>query len=215
MCKKYEFNIRKFVKGQVWFCTEDQTVTDALRNANSKALNGSRPYFIVHVNGNMITCVPMTTNINGSDNRHTDIVFHNPVIDVESRLVVSQVTTKGVNEFTKYLYQFSNEDTELIINLVKSSIFDNEDTIIKKDTEKNDKKSDPEEDKRALIDLENRLRAGVRKGVPIFKTEKEASLWLNFWGDKKTCEVANYFGISQASVYYWRHCAKKKIKENT
>lgn len=223
MCKKYEFNIQKFKKGQVWYCTEEQEVTDALRRANVHAYNGSRPYFIVHVNGTLITCIPMTTNIGGSDTRRTDITFYNPIADVESRLVISQITTKGANEFTKYLYSISDEDAEFIIRLIRSSIFEDADTVMKnRDAEpeketrgiKEEKVDVVIDTKQCLIDLETRLRKGVKKGVPIFKTAQEAALWLNAWGDKKTYEIANYFNISVNSVYNWRYCAKKKVKEN-
>lgn len=221
MCEKYEFNIQKFKKGQVWYCAEEQEVTDALRKANSKALNGSRPYFIVHVNGGMISCIPMTTNVSGSDARHTDIIFYNPVTDTESRLVTSQITTKGANEFTKYLYSFSSEDTDFIIGVVKSSIFEESDTALR--TCRTEQKEEVPaicesenriDTKQCLMDLETRLRNGVKKGSAIFKTPQEAALWLNAWGDKRTYEIANYFGISNSSVYNWRYYAKKKVKEN-
>lgn len=224
MCKKYEFNIQKFKKGQVWFCGEEQAVTEALRAANHKALNGSRPYFIVCVNGNMISCVPLTTNITASDTKNTDICFYNPLVDVESRMVISQITTKGVNEFTKYLYSFTEKDTETIIGLIQRSLFV-DDTVVNVKSEKETEMptvepkqiaSEPEKStvdtKKCIMDLETRLRRGVKRGDPLFRTTQEAALWLDKWGSEKSYAVANYFGISTSQVYNWKYRAKRKVK---
>lgn len=212
MCKKYEFNIQKFKKGQVWFCGEEQAVTEALRAANHKALNGSRPYFIVRVNGSMISCVPLTTNITSSDTRHTDICFYNPLSDVESKMVISQITTKGSNEFTKYLYSFTEKDTETIIGLIQRSLFV-DDTTVDVEPKESVVESEPVvtmvtepekpmvDAKKCIMDLETRLRKGVKRGDPLFRTTQEAALWLDKWGSEKSYAVANYFGISTSQVY--------------
>lgn len=223
MCKKYEFNIQKFKKGQVWFCGEEQAVTEALRAANHKALNGSRPYFIVCVNGNMISCVPLTTNITASDTKNTDICFYNPLSDVESRMVISQITTKGVNEFTKYLYSFTEKDTETIIGLIQKSLFVDDTTVDVKPKESVVESepvvttvTEPEKPmvdaKKCIMDLETRLRRGVKRGDPLFRTTQEAALWLDKWGNEKSYAVANYFGISTSQVYNWKYRAKQKVK---
>jgi hypothetical protein len=223
MCKKYEFNIQKFKKGQVWFCGEEQAVTDALRAANHKALNGSRPYFIVRVNGSMISCVPLTTNITSSDTRNTDICFYNPLSDVESKMVISQITTKGANEFTKYLYSFTEKDTETIIGLIQRSLFVDDTTVYVKPKESVVESepvvttvTEPEKPmvnaKKCIMDLETRLRRGVKRGDPLFRTTQEAALWLDKWGNEKSYAVANYFGISISQVYNWKYRAKQKVK---
>lgn len=224
MCKKYEFDIQKFKRGQVWFCGEEQAVTEALRAANHKALNGSRPYFIVRVNGAMISCVPLTTNITSSDTRNTDICFYNPLSDVESKMVISQITTKGANEFTKYLYSFTEKDTETIIGLIQKSLFF-DDTVVDvkpqteiKKEEVKPKQIAPEPEKpmvdtkKCIMDLETRLRRGVKRGDPLFRTTQEAALWLDKWGSEKSYAVANYFGISTSQVYNWKYRAKQKVK---
>lgn len=223
MCKKYEFNIQKFKKGQVWFCGEEQAVTEALRAANHKALNGSRPYFIVRVNGSMISCVPLTTNITSSDTRNTDICFYNPISDVESKMVISQITTKGANEFTKYLYSFTEKDTETIIGLIQRSLFVDDTTVDVKPKESVVESepvvttvTEPEklmvDAKKCIMDLETRLRKGVKRGDPLFRTTQEAALWLDKWGNEKSYAVANYFGISTSQVYNWKYRAKQKVK---
>jgi len=223
MYKKYEFNIQKFKKGQVWFCGEEQAVTDALRAANHKALNGSRPYFIVRVNGSMISCVPLTTNITSSDTRNTDICFYNPLSDVESKMVISQITTKGANEFTKYLYSFTENDTETIIGLIQRSLFVDDTTVYVKPKESvvesepvvttvTESEKPMVDAKKCIMDLETRLRRGVKRGDPLFRTTQEAALWLDKWGSEKSYAVANYFGISTSQVYNWKYRAKQKVK---
>lgn len=227
MCKKYEFNVMKFKRGQVWLCTEDQNVTNALRAANVKALNGTRPYLIISVNGGMLSCVPMTTNTSGRDTRDSDIVFRNPETDIESRIVVSQICTKGSNELTKYLYSFSDEDTRLLVNLTKAAIFDNDDTFVNpvetgdvkpepvKETEdiQNEHLNKTETEEPLMKLLDERLTKRKKKNDPLFLTAQEAALWLNRWGNEKVYVVAKYYGIPSEKVYSWRHKAKSKIKE--
>lgn len=223
MCKKYEFDIQKFKRGQVWFCGEEQAVTEALRAANHKALNGSRPYFIVRVNGSMISCVPLTTNITSSDTRNTDICFYNPISDVESKMVISQITTKGANEFTKYLYSFTEKDTETIIGLIQRSLFVDDTTVDVKPkgsvvesepvvTMVTEPEKPMVDAKKCIMDLETRLRRGVKRGDPLFRTTQEAALWLDKWGNEKSYAVSRYFGISVSQVYNWKYRAKQKVK---
>lgn len=228
MCKKYEFNIRKFKRGQVWLCTEDQNVTNALRAANIKALNGTRPYLIISVNGSMLSCVPMTTNTSGRDTRDNDVVFTNPDTQIESRIVISEICTKGSNEMTKYLYSFSDEDTRLLVDLTRAAIFDTNDTYVKRKDESKDipdeveKEVEPaatdKKDENASEDLmtkmlDERLTKRKKKTDPLFLTAQEAALWLNRWGNEKVYVVAKYYGIPSERVYSWKHLAKSKIKE--
>lgn len=221
MCKKYEFNIMKFKRGQVWLCTEDQNVTNALRAANVKALNGTRPYLILSVNGGMLSCVPMTTNTSGRDTRDSDILFRNPETDIESRIVVSQICTKGSNELTKYLYSFSDEDTQLLVDLTKAAIFDEKDTYAKRKDESEkevdpvveDKKDEKLSEEFVMKLLDERLTKRKKKNDPLFLTSQEAALWLNRWGNEKVYVIAKYYGIPSEKVYSWRHKAKSKLKE--
>lgn len=219
MCKKYEFNIRKFKRGQVWLCTEDQNVTNALRAANIKALNGTRPYLIISVNGGMLSCVPMTTNTSRSDTRDNDVVFTNPDTQIESRIVISEICTKGSNEMTKYLYSFSNEDTRLLVDLTRAAIFDCDDTWVEHKEDHGDVQNESgKEDEKASEEfmtkmLDERLTKRKKKNDPLFLTAQEAALWLNRWGNEKVYVVAKYYGIPSEKVYSWRHKAKSKIKE--
>lgn len=221
MCKKYEFNIMRFKRGQVWLCTEDQNVTKVLRAANVKALNGTRPYLIISVNGGMLSCVPMTTNTSGRDTRNNDVVFTNPETHLESRIVISEICTKGSNELTKYLYSFSDEGTQLLVDLTKAAIFDEDDTYVKRkdgsekevDPVAEDKKDEKPSEEFVMKILDERLTKRKKKNDPLFLTSQEAALWLNRWGNEKVYVIAKYYGIPSEKVYSWRHKAKSKLKE--
>ena len=224
MCEKFSFGVQKIQRGQVWYIDEPEDVTKVLRENGSKALNGRRPYFIVNVNGLMVNCVPLTTNTVASDARSDDIIFSNPTQQIESRLVVSQITTKGVNEFAKYLYTFDEDAIKEIMSRIKRSLFGEKDTV-QFPKEKNDilKEEEPEPTQTAEIktlpgeleQFELRLKqyfkksANMRKAEPMFKTQREAIIFLENYADKGSDELCTLFGVDKPVVYRMRTKAKK------
>lgn len=223
MCEKFSFGVQKVQKGQVWFVEEAEEVTKVLRDNGLRALNGRRPYFIVNVNGAMVNCIPLTTNTISSDARSDDIVFANPIQQVESRLVISQITTKGVNEFSKYLYTFDDDAVREILNRIKQSLFDEKDTALFP-KEKNDicEAKAPTEQKEGFKTLpgeieqfEIRLKQyfmkspSKRKSEAIFRTQREAMIFLENYADRKSDELCELFNVNKPMVYRMRTKAKE------
>lgn len=224
MCEKFSFGVQKIQRGQVWYVDEAEEVTKVLRENGSKALNGRRPYFVVNVNGIMVNCIPLTTNTVGSDNRSDDIIFSNPTQQIESRLVISQITTKGVNEFAKYLYTFDDDAIIEIMSRIKKSLFGEKDTV-QFPKEKNDilKEEEPEPASTAgvktlpneLEQFELRLKqyfmksANKRKAEPMFRTQREAIIFLENYADKGSDELCTIFGVNKPIVYRMRTKAKE------
>lgn len=224
MCEKFSFGVQKIRRGQVWYVDEPEEVTKVLRENGSKALNGRRPYFVVNVNGLMVNCVPLTTNTVASDARSDDIIFSNPTQQIESRLVVSQITTKGTNEFSKYLYTFDEDAIIEIMSRIKRSLFGEKDTV-QFPKEKNDilkeeelkptqtagVKTLPDE----LEQFELRLKqyfmksANMRKTEPMFRTQREAIIFLENYADKGSDELCTLFGVDKPIVYRMRTKAKE------
>ena len=224
MCEKFSFGVQKIRRGQVWYVDEPEEVTKVLRENGSKALNGRRPYFIVNVNGLMVNCVPLTTNTVASDARSDDIIFSNPTQQIESRLVVSQITTKGTNEFSKYLYTFDEDAIKEIMSRIKRSLFNEKDTT-QFPKEKNDiiEKEEPKPTQTAgvktlpdeLKQFELRLKqyfmksANMRKTEPMFRTQREAIIFLENYADKGSDELCTLFGVDKPVVYRMRTKAKE------
>jgi hypothetical protein len=224
MCEKFSFGVQKIQRGQVWYVDEPEDITKVLRENGSKALNGRRPYFVVNVNGIMVNCIPLTTNTVGSDNRSDDIIFSNPTQQIESRLVISQITTKGVNEFAKYLYTFDNDAIKEIMSRIKKSLFNEKDTT-QFPKEKNDilEKEEPEQTSIAEIktlpgeieQFELRLKqyfmksANMRKTEPMCRTQREAIIFLENYAGKGSDELSAIFGVNKPIVYRMRTKAKE------
>lgn len=224
MCEKFSFGVQKIQRGQVWYVDEAEEVTKVLRENGSKALNGRRPYFVVNVNGIMVNCIPLTTNTVGSDNRSDDIIFSNPTQQIDSRLAISQITTKGVNEFSKYLYTFDDDAIIEIMSRIKRSLFGEKDTV-QFTKEKNDilKEEEPEPTQTAgvktlpdeLKQFELRLKqyfmksANMRKTEPMFRTQREAIIFLENYADKGSDELCAIFGVNKPIVYRMRTKAKE------
>lgn len=225
MCEKFSFGVQKIQRGQVWYVDEPEEVTKILRENNIKALNGRRPYLVVNVNGAMVNCIPLTTNVMSSDNRSDDIVFTNPLQQVESRLVISQITTKGINEFAKYLYTFDDDATDEILNRIKKSLFGEKDTAIFP-KEKNDILPSEEETPKAaentiktlpdeLTQFEQRLvsyfklPSSKRKAEPMFRTQREALMFLENYCDRPSDELCKVFDTDKPTVYRMRSKAKE------
>lgn len=223
MCEKFSFGVTKIQRGQVWFLEEADEVTKALRDNGAKALNGRRPYFIVNVNGFMVNCVPMTTNTTGSDSRNDDIVFSNPINDVDSRIVISQITTRGITEFSKYLYTFDEDATKEILHRIQMSLFGEKDTVIKPRSidipAKEDPKSEtiepktlPTEESHKLCERLQRyfkLSPSKRKAEAMFRNQEEGLLFINEFCDKPTNDLAALFGVDKTVVYRMRAKAKE------
>lgn len=226
MCEKFSFGVQKIQRGQVWYVDEPEDVTKVLRENGSKALNGRRPYFIVNVNGLMVNCVPLTTNTVASDARSDDIIFSNPTQQIESRLVISQITTKGTNEFSKYLYTFDEDAIKDITFRIKRSLFGEKDTI-QFPKEKNDiikeeeLKPTPTTEIKTLPgeieQFELRLKqyfmksANKRKAEPMFRTQREAIIFLENYADKGSDELCTLFGVNKPIVYRMRTKAKEAV----
>ena len=224
MCEKFSFGVQKIQRGQVWYVDEPEDVTKVLRENGSKALNGRRPYFVVNVNGLMVNCVPLTTNTVASDARSDDIIFSNPTQQIESRLVVSQITTKGTNEFSKYLYTFDDDAIKEIMSRIKRSLFNEKDSI-QFPKEKNDilEEEEPEPTQTAGVKtLPNELEqfelhlkqyfmksANKRKAEPMFRTQREAIIFLENYANKGSDELCALFGVNKPIVYRMRTKAKE------
>lgn len=222
MCEKFSFGVQKIQRGQVWYVDEPEEVTKVLRENGSKALNGRRPYFVVNVNGIIVNCIPLTTNTVGSDNRSDDIIFSNPTQQIESRLVISQITTKGTNEFSKYLYTFDEDAIKEIMSRIKRSLFGEKDTV-QFPKEKNDILEKEEPTPSAEIktlpgeieQFELRLKqyfmksANKRKTEQMFRTQREAIIFLENYADKGPDELCTLFGVDKPMVYRMRYKAKK------
>lgn len=226
MCEKFSFGVQKIQRGQVWYVDEPEEVTKVLRENGSKALNGRRPYFIVNVNGLMVNCIPLTTNTIGSDARSDDIIFSNPTQQTESRLVISQITTKGVNEFSKYLYTFDEDAIKEIMSRIKKSLFGEKDTVqfpkekndipeekdeAKQETMVSDKSILPDELTQFEIRLKNyfKLSPSKRKSEPMFRTQREALIFMNEYCDRPSSELCETFGTDKPTVYRMRTKAKE------
>lgn len=223
MCEKFSFGVTKIQRGQVWFLEEADEVTKVLRDNGAKALNGRRPYFIVNVNGIMVNCVPMTTNTNGSDHRNDDICFTNPINDTESRIVVSQITTHCIAEFSKYLYTFDEDATREILHRIQMSLFGEKDTIIRPrsldipakgipKSETIEPKTLPPEEANKLCERLQRyfkLSPSQRKAEAMFRNQEEGLLFINEFYDKPTTDLAALFGVDKAVVYRMRTKAKE------
>lgn len=235
MCK-ISLNAVKFMRGQVWFVREDDTVTKALRDAGSRVINGSRPYLVVNVvNDNLVTVCPLTTNLNEQHTGGNDIVFDH-VANVtgggysSSRIIISQIQTKNTSELERYLYSFDQESIDIIMRHVYSQLGMD---IAKKKDENTHEVSKPKRvnineyetvsadelvgvSVSAMTKLENRLRdkaKGLRKREPLFCSKEEANLYMDYYGIKKTKYVADHFNAEIKTVYKWKNAAKNKAME--
>lgn len=228
MCEKKTFGIQKVQRGQVWYIEEAEEVTRVLREHGSKALNGTRPYFVVKVTGNMAAVVPMTTNTLGS-NRPEDIVFENPINGTESRLVVSQITTKGISEFGDYFYTFDEKSIDIIMDRIKTAIFgevtEKKEPVVASITESKpiDTKEEVKESPKAEIlflpdevsQFEMRLKRYFsmppmkRKKEGMFRTQREGLIFMEKYCDRPVDELAKTFGIDKPAVYRMRTKARE------
>jgi chlorite dismutase len=228
MCEKMTFGIQKVQRGQVWYIEEAEEVTKVLREHGSKALNGTRPYFVVKVTGNMAAVIPMTTNTLGS-NRPEDIVFENPINGTESRLVISQITTKGINEFGDYFYTFDEKSIDIIMNRIKTAIFgemmEKKEPAVVSITESKptDIKEEVKETPKAEIpflpdevsQFEMRLRKYFsmppmkRKKESMFRTQREGLIFMEKYCDRPVEELTKTFGVDKPTVYRMRSKAKE------
>lgn len=221
MCKRMEFGVSKIVKGQVWFVREAEEVTTAQRNNQYIPINGSRPWLVINVDGIMVTCVPLTTNTSGVDRKDSCIIFKNPLSDVESKIVIYQITTKGINDFEKYLYTFDEESFNYILNAVKECVFGSPQTFIRNkhieepEQSQEEKNEEPKvfmPNETILQTVERRLKGDREKGEQLFRTPAEAQAYLDEWGVKSVKLVARYFNVSEAVIYNWRRTAKMKVQ---
>lgn len=227
MCEEVTFGLQRMKRGQVWFCNEPTEVTNVLREHRCTAINGARPYFIVNVNGPSVNCIPMTTNVTSNDSKKTNIVFLDPISGIKSKLVIDQITTKGINEFNEYKYTFDEDAIEEIINRIKECIF-GRDTVIKPnvaivdntdnkiDISKEEKESIPkpflpDESKQLTIRLQNyfKLSPSKRKAEPMFRNQREALIFIEEFCDKPSDELCTIFGIDKSTVYRLRSKAKE------
>lgn len=237
MCK-ISLNAVKFMRGQVWFVREDDTVTKALRDAGSRVINGSRPYLVVNVvNDNLVTVCPLTTNLNEQHTGGNDIVFDH-VANVtgggysSSRIIISQIQTKNTSELERYLYSFDQESIDIIMRHVYNQLGLGQYT-------KNDDANEPEEDDQdveieepinpvavkplhsakkvlptdTLAKLEIRLKGKLKRSDALFRTKEEALCYLAEYGDKPAKKVAEHFSITPSQAYNWKHAAKNKATE--
>ena len=227
MCEKMTFGVQKMKRGQVWFCNESTDVTNALRDAHCRALNGARPYFIVNVNGVMCNCIPMTTNTVGTDTKDTNIIFEDPISGITSKLCINQITTKGVDEFSEYKYTFDEAATETIIDKIKACIFGEDTSIVPyvKEEAKEIKTEEPIKEKPStpsvLVLPDERkqfemrlvsyfkLPSSKRKAEQMFRTQREGMIFMTEFHDKPTEELAKTFGIDKPTVYRMRSKAKE------
>ena len=237
MCK-ISLNAVKYLRGQVWYVREDESVTKALRDAGSRVINGSRPYLIVNVvNNNLVTVCPLTTNLNEQFTSGNDIVFDH-IADVtgggysSSRIIISQIQTKNAHELERYLYSFDQVSIDIIMQHVYRQLGIEQYT-------KDDDCNEPKEDDRdieteepvkqvaskpvactkkvlpteTLSKLEIRLKGKLKRSDALFRTKEEALCYLAEYGDKPAKEVANHFSITPSKAYNWKHTAKNKASE--
>ena len=127
MCMVINANPVKFVRGQVWFVNENPEITKILRTEGSTVINGSRPYVVISVNERqeIVTCCPLTSNVVSLYKSPYDIVYKNPeyVSEYEeSRICVSQITSKPFVEFTSYMYSLSSEAIDILMKNIRDCL---------------------------------------------------------------------------------------------
>ena len=237
MCK-VSLNAVKYLRGQVWYVREDESVTKALRDAGSRVINGSRPYLIVNVvNNNLVTVCPLTTNLNEQFADGNDIVFDH-IADVtgggysSSRIIISQIQTKNSHELERYLYSFDQTSIDIIMQHVYNQLGFEQHA---KDDDRNEPKEDDPDIEieepvkqvvpkpvtcikkvlptETLAKLEIRLKGKLKRSDALFRTKEEALCYLAECGDKPAKEVANHFSITPSQAYNWKHTAKNKASE--
>lgn len=222
MCKKIDVKPVKFATGQIWFVHEDTEITEHLRKEGSTVINGSRPYVIIGVNPTLeiVTCCPLTSNTTTLYKDENDIVFSNPkqVSDYyESRICISQITTKSFNNFTKYMYSISTES----MNEVKNSICNylgidilpkvetkvvNKEKSVVKESKKADKETD---DKIEVPDPNNRKKYDIRD-FPLI-TKDDAIKFLDIFGEMNCKKASELLGVSCQTLYNRRYKARKLL----
>lgn len=99
-------------KGQVWLVKEPRAITKAKMKSHDRAYAKTRPYVIMTSNEAlmdsvaMIQCLPITSSM------HTiypeDVVFINRFGE-KNRISTSQIVSKDIAFFEKYLYSLSDE----------------------------------------------------------------------------------------------------------
>lgn len=222
MCKVYELKFQKFIRGQVWFLTEEPDVTKVLRDHGSNVTNGSRPYFIIGQNGGHVTCMPMTTNVQRECHTEYDVVF--TTTDTQSRIMVSQICTKSVDDFSKYLYTFDKESIDIVMASVAKFLGISVTASSEKEEVKNkidltalyqqEKRPATQEERNLMDEFKDRIKRrepGCKK--PIFQSVDEAKVFLKLYGDMPLQAVTGVFGGTTMRCYHWIRTAKWMVGE--
>lgn len=202
MCMVINANPVKFVRGQVWFVNENPEITKILRTEGSTVINGSRPYVVVSVNERqeIVTCCPLTSNVVSLYKSPYDIVYKNPeyVSEYEeSRICVSQITSKPFVEFTSYMYSLSSESIDILMQSVRDCLGVSNAPIpveTEEDTPENGNYfSVPKYD---------------RSEWPL-KTKEDAEKFLAEFGEMNGKKASTLLGISKPAFYTLRWKANK------
>ena len=218
MCKKIEAKPMKFATGQIWFVQEDSSVTEHLRKEGSTVINGSRPYLILRVNPllKVVTCCPLTSNTTTMYKDENDIVFFNPenVSDYyESRICISQITTKSFNDFSKYMYSVSVECMKEVMSSVcsylgidvsESKVTAKEELVVK-DSKTPEKKID-------IPDPNNRQKYDI-KDYPMH-TKEDALKFLDKFGSMNGKKASELLGVTRNTIYNMKYKARKLLGTN-
>lgn len=227
MCKMMDFGKTRFVRGQVWVVEEDPDVTQKLRDDGSRVINGTRPYLVLKTNGDVTTCLPLTTNVINERQSQNDIfvsaVSNLGINDNDSRIVMSP-TTKSNNHFIKYMYTFDEEAMNYITAAVSHFMFG---TPMPKEEEEPVKEETIED----ITPVKEEKMVAEKKVLPtcpyeqveyhlthrkgkeaLFRNPAEARTWLEFWDGHNLKEIAQHYGIPTGSVSNWKTSARMVIE---
>lgn len=202
MCMVINANPVKFVRGQVWFVNENPEITKILRTEGSTVINGSRPYVVISVNERqeIVTCCPLTSNVVSLYKSPYDIVYKNPeyVSEYEeSRICVSQITSKPFVEFTSYMYSLSSEAIDILMQNVRDCLGVSNEPIPVKTEE-----DTPENGNYFHMPKYDRSEWPL-------KTKEDAEKFLAEFGEMNGKKASTLLGISKPTFYTLRWKANK------
>lgn len=215
-------------KGQVWLVKEPHAITKAKIKSHDRAYAKTRPYVIMTSNDAlmgsvaMIQCLPITSSMHNI--YPEDVVFINRFGE-KNRISTSQIVSKDISFFEKYLYSLSDDimnylDAETTKRLGTFYDLYNINTNMK-------------EIRKDLDNLENILgsildRCEKPEGITISPKEKEEEKvkrkyhrWtddeylslLRFLKNHTYKETADAFGIKLTSIASLRNRAVKRAAE--
>ena len=208
MCMKIDATPIKFVRGQIWFVNEPREVTEKLRNEGSTVINGSRPYIVINVNEELgiVTCCPLTSNTTTLYKSPYDIVFtntQNVSSYEESRICVSQITTKSFVDFHNYMYSLPFEAIDILMRNISACLGIENSFLFFNKAKETTSKDNAKESKKDATDT-RKAEAKYKKADWPLKTKEDGVKFLEKFGDVPGKEGASLFGASKATFYTWR-----------